>query len=63
MEWVNASTRTPADDVMVLILCATRHGQFATLGYLNEGRWRDDCDCSIDAVVTHWMPLPEPSPQ
>lgn len=58
-KWSNAMWREQSDKVLVAI--AFKDGtRMVTTGETHDGIWHTTVSRTLDPVVTHWMPLPEP---
>ena len=58
-QWSNAMWREQSDKVLVTVVFkdGTR---FVTTGETHDGVWHTAISRTLDPIVTHWMPLPEP---
>lgn len=58
-EWNKAMWREQSDKVIVAVVF--RDGsRIVTTGETHDGDWYTSINRSLEPVVTHWMPLPEP---
>ena len=48
-----------SDDVIVYVRFPDGSGR-STEGRLHDGKWHTKISPSLEPVITHWMPLPEP---
>ena len=48
-----------SDDVIVYVVFPDGTGR-ATEGRLRDGKWHTKISPTLESVVTHWMPMPEP---
>ena len=57
--WSNAMWREESDTVLVTVVFpdGSRH---VTTGKTCDGSWQTSISKTLNPVVTHWMPLPEP---
>lgn len=58
-KWNNAMWKEQSDKVIVAILFkdGTR---IVRTGETHDGKWNTDVSMTLEPVVTHWMPFPEP---
>jgi hypothetical protein len=61
--WIPVSERLPEESDLVLV--ATQYEQEVWgswngmhVASLRDGKWREEVESNVVAVVTHWMPLP-----
>ena len=67
MEWISVKDQMPEYMADVLLWCVSRGGRNTAHengeGYCAVDRYLGRCFCSdglYNAIVTHWMPIPEP---
>ena len=58
-KWNNAMWKEQSDKVIVAILFKDGTRTVRT-GETHDGKWHTDVSRTLEQVVTHWMPLPEP---
>ena len=57
--WSKAMWKEQSDKVIVSI--QFKDGtRIVRTGATHDGKWRTDVSATLEPVVTHWMPLPEP---
>lgn len=58
-EWRNAMWREQSDNVLVTV--TFKDGtRLVTTGETHDGEWYTSISKTLNPIVTHWMPLPEP---
>lgn len=58
-EWRNAMWREQSDKVLVTV--TFKDGtRLVTTGETHDGEWYTSISKTLNPIVTHWMPLPEP---
>ena len=58
-KWNNAMWREQSDKVLVTVAFKDRT-RFVTTGETHDGVWHTTISRTLDPIVTHWMPMPEP---
>lgn len=58
-EWKNAMWREQSDKVLVTV--TFKDGtRLVTMGETHDGEWCTSISKTLNPIVTHWMPFPEP---
>lgn len=58
-EWSKAMWREQSDKVLVTVKFKDG-SEFVTTGETHDGVWTTTISRTLEPVITHWMPLPEP---
>lgn len=59
-EWSKAMWREQSDKVLVTVKFKDG-SEIVTTGETHDGAWRTTVSRTLEPVVSHWMPLPEPA--
>ena len=54
--WISVNEQMPSEETMVLV----SNSKEVTIAYYACACWLNEKHCELNAIVTHWQPLPEP---
>lgn len=56
--WISVNEQMPDEETVVLV--SNSKSKEVTIAYYACERWLNEKHCELNAVVTHWQPLPGP---